>query len=169
MDGFTCHVSTTCSAWHDSSYHPHSCMHKRHVPGLAARSRNVLNSCNASRPGGRLGQPLGRQKLLPSQLHRASPRQRRVRARSRAVYAAAASIKDPYKVLEVETSATDQLIKKAFKQKAKKLHPDVNKAVSSSACGHLVSTWHELWRCIWLGCSQMPQTGSWNARWLTNC
>lgn len=44
------------------------------------------------------------------------------------MYAAAASIKDPYNVLGVETSATDQLIKKAFKQKAKQLHPDVNKA-----------------------------------------
>lgn len=37
-------------------------------------------------------------------------------------------MKDPYKVLEVEMTASDQLIKKAFKQKAKQLHPDVNKA-----------------------------------------
>lgn len=69
--------------------------------------------------------------MLVSQLYRASPRHRRVQASNRAVYAAAAaSMKDPYKVLGVEISATDQLIKRAFKQKAKQLHPDVNKAVS---------------------------------------
>lgn len=77
-----------------------------------------------------LGQPLSHRKLSLSQLYRASHRHLRARVRSHAVYAAAASIKDPYFVLGVETSATDQLIKKAFKQKAKQLHPDVNKAVS---------------------------------------
>lgn len=96
----------------------------------SAKSCAILKSLNRSQGCGRLGRPRTLQKLLLSQLHRASNRQRKVRAQSHAVHAAAASIQDPYKVLGVETSATDQLIKKAFKQKAKQLHPDVNKAVS---------------------------------------
>ena len=121
-----CHFSTTGSACQDSCI-PLSSMLKGHA---LVSPCTILMSLNSSRRGGRLGQPLTRQKLLLSQLQRASNRHCRCRARSHAVYAAAASIKDPYKMLGVETSATDQLIKKAFKQKAKQLHPDVNKAVS---------------------------------------
>lgn len=72
-----------------------------------------------------------RQKLLPSPLQRRAQRQNRSRSRVHAVCAAGPAMKDPYKVLEVEMTASDQLIKKAFKQKAKQLHPDVNKAVSA--------------------------------------
>ncbi len=58
-------------------------------------------------------------------------RPKKSHGRAHAVCAAGAAIKDPYKVLDVETSATDKLIKSAFKKKAKQLHPDVNKAVSA--------------------------------------
>ena len=125
-----CHVSTNFSACQNNCS-PQSSVLNRHVLVPSRKSCTIVELLNASQQGGRLVQPLTRQKLLLSQLHRASHRQRRVRARSHAVYAAAASIKDPYKVLGVETTATDQLIKKAFKQKAKQLHPDVNKAVSN--------------------------------------
>ena len=102
----------------------------------------MLYISSMSRKGGRLGQPLSQRKLL---LQQASNCQRRVRVRSHAVYAAAASIKDPYNVLGVETSATDQLIKKAFKQKAKQLHPDVNKAVSDPYAINLMPSFCEQW------------------------
>lgn len=65
------------------------------------------------------------------QSRRCQLRPKRTHGRANAVCAAGAAIKDPYKVLEVETSATDKLIKSAFKKKAKQLHPDVNKAVSA--------------------------------------
>lgn len=69
-----------------------------------------------------------RQKLLPLPLQRRAQRQNRSQSRGHAVCAAGPAIKDPYKILEVEMTASDQMIKKAFKQKAKQLHPDVNKA-----------------------------------------
>lgn len=141
MDG--CHVSTT-TAWHDTCS-PQSGMLNRQSLAPGARSCTMLNISSLSRKGARLGQPLSQRKLLLSQLHRASNWQRRVRVRSHAVYAAAASIKDPYNVLGVETSATDQLIKKAFKQKAKQLHPDVNKAVSDPYAINLMQPLYEQW------------------------
>ncbi|KAL3156680.1 hypothetical protein ABBQ38_000957 [Trebouxia sp. C0009 RCD-2024] len=124
----SCHVSTTtaCSVWRESNHSVTFSIPLRHTRECRARSQRC---CSTARQGGRLGQASGPQTLLASQLHRVSPRHRRLRTRSRAVYAAASStVKDPYHVLGVEISATDQLIKKAFKQKAKQLHPDVNKA-----------------------------------------
>ncbi|KAL0035042.1 hypothetical protein WJX79_008050 [Trebouxia sp. C0005] len=69
-----------------------------------------------------------RQSLAMTQLRRCRLRPKRLHGRAHASCAAGAAIKDPYKVLGVETSATDKLIKSAFKKKAKQLHPDVNKA-----------------------------------------
>ncbi|KAL0054430.1 hypothetical protein WJX82_008732 [Trebouxia sp. C0006] len=69
-----------------------------------------------------------RQNFAMTQLRRCRLRPKRTHGRARAICAAGAAIKDPYKVLGVETSATDKLIKSAFKKKAKQLHPDVNKA-----------------------------------------
>ena len=66
-----------------------------------------------------------------TQLRRCRLRPKRTDGRAHAVFDASAAIKDPYKVLGVESSATDKLIKSAFKKKAKQLHPDVNKAVSA--------------------------------------
>lgn len=163
-----CHVSTTCFACQDNCSLQSSILN-RHVFAAGARPCIVLSLMNTSRQCGRPGQPLTRQNLLLSQFHRASNRQRRVRPRGHAAYAAAASIKDPYKVLGVEISATDQIIKKAFKQKAKQLHPDVNKAVSASACDQFNATFPGVVVTHVLDCSQMPQTDSWNARWLTSC
>ena len=40
---------------------------------------------------------------------------------------AAMNEKDYYAILEVEKDATSDEIRKAFQQKARKLHPDVNK------------------------------------------
>lgn len=139
----SCHVSTAI-AWHDTCC-PQSGMINRQSLAPGPRSCTMLNSSNMSRKGGSLGQLLSQRKLLLSQHHRASNWQRRARLRSHAVYAAAASIKDPYNVLGVETSATDQLIKKAFKQKAKQLHPDVNKAVSDPYAINVMPPFCEQW------------------------
>ena len=138
---------------------------------VETRSRTAMCAFSTVHCSERPGQTLCRHRLLPSQLRQASARRCTARISSRAVYAAAASISDPYKVLGVETSATDQLIKKAFKLKAKQLHPDVNKAVSRLAY-YLLLTLLCCYVCnstCKLFCSLMPLTGSWNAKWPISC
>lgn len=167
MEVFASQANTSSPTWHQTCLQQDNLLH-RHACGATARSRTGMGRTDISCGSWRLGQPFCRQKPLLRQLRRAVIRQHRVRVRSHTVYAAAASISDPYKVLGVEISATDQLIKKAFKQKAKQLHPDVNKAVSESSNALTVA-----WLCQCQGtrcyCSQMLQTGSWNAKWLTSC
>lgn len=100
---FALHASIPCTARHDAHKPSHRRdMSFRHLP------------C--------------RQNFAMTQLRRCRPMPKRTHGRAHAACAAGAAIKDPYKVLGVETSATDKLIKSAFKKKAKQLHPDVNKA-----------------------------------------
>ena len=47
---------------------------------------------------------------------------------------AAAAARSPYEVLGVARDADLAQIKRAFKQRALKLHPDVNKAVRRGCC-----------------------------------
>ena len=167
MDFSASQAGTFCPTQHQTCLPLVSVLHGN-ACGVTARSRTAMGRIDISCGSWKLGQPFCRQKPLLRHLRRAVIRQHRLRAKSYTVYAAAASISDPYKVLGVETSATDQLIKKAFKQKAKQLHPDVNKAVGGSRTAPTAA-----WLCQCPGilcyCSQMPQTGSWNAKWLTSC
>lgn len=67
------------------------------------------------------------QRLRTAPLQKRKVHHQKCRSYRATVCAAGAAIHDPYKVLGIDSSANDQVIKRAFKQKAKQLHPDVNK------------------------------------------
>jgi hypothetical protein len=68
-----------------------------------------------------------------------------------------------YDILDVDAEADAQQIKSAFRQKAKQLHPDVNKApgAASHGVGFKTNLWQQLisqaagqqslpaWQCTW--------------------
>ncbi|KAK9792701.1 hypothetical protein WJX73_007202 [Symbiochloris irregularis] len=66
----------------------------------------------------------------PSSSHR-RPRLTSFRARQASVRVAAAD-RTPWQILDVQPGSSDKDLKRAFKLKARKLHPDVNKAADAS-------------------------------------